>query len=48
MDSKIVVKINFSLDIINKNIKKYSGYFNEFNKKFNEGEIYLELIQHDF
>ena len=48
MDRKIVVKISFSLDIINKSIKKYSGYFNELNKKFNEGEIYLELIQDGF
>ena len=48
MDSRIVVKINFSLKIINKSIKKYSGYFNELNKKFNDGEIYLELIEDGF
>jgi len=48
MDRKIVVKINFSLGIINKSIKKYSGYFNELNKNFNEGEIFLELIQDGF
>ncbi|QEE17360.1 hypothetical protein DSAG12_03193 [Promethearchaeum syntrophicum] len=48
MDRKIVVKISFSIDIINKSIEKYSGYFNELNKKFNEGEIYLELIQDGF
>ena len=48
MNRKIVVKINFSLDIINKSIKKYSGYFNELNKNFNDGEIYLELIQDGF
>ncbi len=30
MDNKIVLKINFSMDLINKTIKKYSSYFNEF------------------
>ena len=48
MDEKIVLKIYFSINLINKSIKKYSGYFNELNKKFNEGEIYLELIQDGF
>ena len=48
MDEKIVLKINFSIDFLNKNIKKYSGYFNELNKKFSEGKIYLELIQDGF
>lgn len=48
MDEKIVLKINFSIDLLNKNIKKYSGYFNELNKKFSEGKIYLELIQEGF
>ena len=48
MDEKIVLKINFSIDFLNKNIKRYSGYFNELNKKFSEGKIYLELIQDGF
>ena len=48
MDNRIVLKINFSIDILNNNIKKYSGYFNELNKKFSEGKIYLELIQDGF
>ena len=48
MDRKIVVKISFSIDLINKSLEKYSGYFNELNKKFNDGEIYLELIQDGF
>ena len=48
MDENIVLKINFSIDFLNKNIKKYSGYFNELNKKFRGGKIYLELIQDGF
>ena len=48
MDNRIVLKINFSIDLINKNMKKYSGYFNELNQKFNDGEIYLELIEDGF
>ena len=48
MDDGIVLKINFSIDLLNKNIKKYSGYFNELNKKFSNGEIYLELIEDGF